>query len=94
MVREGVLQITCSHIESSGLYRKIHAKIGTDQGLEGASLQATSTADLFLLLQTPWTLQSKRRSKGGREEEEKGSGKPQNIKGTNDEMSKRGAPFL
>ena len=55
----------------SGLYRKIYVKAGADQRLRGASLQATSTADIFLLLQVPWTLQSKRGSRGRIEEKEK-----------------------
>ena len=92
-VGEGVPQIAHSHTKSFGLYRKIHVKTGVDQGLRGASLQATSTADLFLLLRAPWTLQSKKRSEGGREEEEKSSKNSKNSKRTNDGMSKRGAPF-
>ena len=56
MVGEDVPQITHNHTKSSGFYRKIDAKTGTDQGLGGASLQATSTADLFLFLQIPWIL--------------------------------------
>ena len=71
MVGEGIPQVTHSHTKSSGLYKKIHTKTGIDQGLEDASLQITSTADLFLLLQAPWTLQSDRRSGGEREEEMK-----------------------
>ena len=58
-------------MKSSGLYRKIHAKTGADQELGDASLRTTSTADLFLLLQAPWTLQSDRIFGGEREEEEK-----------------------
>ena len=69
MVGEDVFQIASSHTKSSGFYKKIHMKTGADQGLGGASLQATSTADLFLL-QVSWMLQSKRRSRGGREKEE------------------------
>ena len=71
MVGEGILQVAHSHMELSGLYRKIHTKTDANQGLGGTGLQATSTADLFLLLQVPWTLQSKRGSRGGIEEEEK-----------------------
>ena len=71
MVGEGIPQINHSHIKSSGLYRKIHMKTGIDQELGGASLQATSIVDLFLLLQVPWILQSKRRSRRGIVEEEK-----------------------
>ena len=70
MVREGILHITHSHTKSSGLYGKIDVKTSVDQKLEDASLQATSTADLFLL-QISWTLQSKRGSRGRIEEEEK-----------------------
>ena len=87
MVGEGIPQVTCSHIKLSDFYRKIHMKIGVDQRLGGASLQATSTADLFLLLQVPWTLQSNRRSRGGREEEEKNFRKSQNNKGIDHGMS-------
>ena len=71
IVGEGVPQVTCSHTELSGLYKKIHVKTGTDQGLGGASPQVTSIVDLFILLQVLWTLQSKRGSRGGIEEEEK-----------------------
>ena len=71
MVRDGVPQITHSHTKSSGLYRKIHAKTSADQELRDASLRTTLTADLFFLLQAPWTLQSDRKSRGGREKEEK-----------------------
>ena len=56
IVGEGILQVTCSHTESFDLYRKFHVKISIDQGLGGASLQATSTADMFFLLQVPWIL--------------------------------------
>ena len=63
--------MTHSHIKSFGLYKKIHAKTGADQGLGGASLQATLTASFFHLLQATWTLQNKRGFRGGREEEEK-----------------------
>ena len=75
MVGEGVSQVTHSHMESSGLYRKIHIKIGADQRLGDSSLQATSIADLFLLLQASWTLQNSRRSREGREKEDKSSKK-------------------
>ena len=47
MVGEGVSQVARSHTKSSGLYRKIHAKTGADQGLRDASLRTTSTADFF-----------------------------------------------
>ena len=69
MVGEDIPQVTRSHMKLSGLYRKIHAKTGADRNLGGASMQATSTADLFLLLQATWTLQNKKGSEGGREEE-------------------------
>ena len=68
MLGEKVSQITCSHMKSSSLYRKIHAKTGVDQGHEGANLQATSMIDLFFFLQTPWTLQRMKGSRGGGEE--------------------------
>ena len=58
-------------MKSSGLHKKIHAKTGIDQGLGGASLQATLTADLFLFLQASWTLQRMKRSRRAREKEEK-----------------------
>ena len=74
MVGEGVPQVTHSHTKLSSLYRKIYVKTGADQGFGGASLQATSTADLFLL-QAPWTLQSNREFKKGKEKEEKSSEK-------------------
>ena len=70
MIGEDVLQVTRSHMKSSGLYKKIHVKTGADQRLGGASLQAISTADLFLL-QVSWILQSKRGSREGIEEEKK-----------------------
>ena len=94
MVGEGIPQINHSHIKSSGLYRKIHMKTGIDQELGGASLQATSIVDLFLLLQVSWTQQSNKGSRGEREEEEKSSKKSQNKKGTNNGTSKIGAPLL
>ena len=50
MVGEDVPQVAHSHKKSSGLYKKIHVKIGVDQGLGGASMQVTSIVDLFLLL--------------------------------------------
>ena len=71
MVGDRILQITHSHMKSFGLYKKIHGKIGIDQGLGGASLQATLTADLFLFLQVPWILQKMKRYEGGREKEKK-----------------------
>ena len=70
IVREGVSQVTHSHTKSSDLYKKIHMKTGADQGVRGASLQATLTVDLFLFLQAPWILQRMKRSRGRREEEE------------------------
>ena len=94
IVGEGIFEVARSHTKSSNLYRKIYAKTGTDQGLGDASLQATSTTDLFFLLQAPWTLQSKRRSEEGREEEEKSSKRLKNNKRTNDGMSKRGASLF
>ena len=74
-VGEGILQIIHSHTKLFGLYKKIHTKTGADQGLGGASLQATSTVDLFLFLQAPWILQKMKECRGGREEEEKSSRK-------------------
>ena len=71
MIGESVPQVGHSHMKLSDLYRKIYAKIDIDQGLRDTSLRITSIADLFILLQVPWTLQSDRRSGGGREEEEK-----------------------
>ena len=53
MIGEGISHIICSHMESSTLYKKIHAKTGADQGLEDASLQVISITNLFLLLQAP-----------------------------------------
>ena len=71
MVGEGVPQVTHSHTKSSGLYKRIHVKTSTDQGLGDASLRITSIADLVLLLQAPWIFQNDRISRGGREEEDK-----------------------
>ena len=81
IVREGVLHITHSHTESSGLYRKIHTKTDADQGLGGASLQAILTVDLFFFLQAPWTLQRMKKSRGGREGKEKSFEKIKTSKG-------------
>ena len=80
MIEEDVPPIIHSHTESSSLYRKIHMKIGIDQGLGGASLQIILTTDLFLLLQALWTLQSSRGSGEEKEEEEISSGKSKNSK--------------
>ena len=51
-----------------------------DQEFGDASLQATSTADFFLLLQAPWTLQSSRRSGGEKKENKKSFEKSKNGK--------------
>ena len=81
MLGKDILQITHSHMKVSSLYQKIYAKIGTDQGLRGASLQATLMADLFLFLQASWALQRIKRSREGREEKEKNSKKIKTSKG-------------
>ena len=78
---EDVPQVAHSHTKMSGLYKKIHVKTGADQGLGGASLQATLTADLFLFLQAPWALQKMKGSRGEREEREKSSRKIKTSKG-------------
>ena len=78
---DNVPQVARSHTKMSGLYKKIHMKTGADEGLGGANLQATLTADLFLFLQAPWTLQKMKRSRGGREKKEKSSEKIKTSKG-------------
>ena len=95
MVREDVPQVTHNHTKSSGLYRKIHMKTGTDQGLGCASLQASSMADLFFFLQAPWMLQRMKESGGGRQkEEEKSYKKIKTSKRIDIFMPRIGGPFL
>ena len=64
-------------------------KTGADEGLGGANLQATLTADLFLFLQAPWTLQKMKRSRGGGEEEKKSYRKIKTSKGRMYDAKKR-----
>ena len=93
IIEEGILKITHSHTKLSGLYKKIHAKTGADQGLRGASLQTTLMADLFLFLQAPWTLQKMKRSRGGREREEKSSEKIKTSKERDLSCQEEVSPF-
>ena len=89
MVGEGVPQVTCSHTKLSGLYRKIHAKTGADQGLEDQENNLFCSS-FFKYLRHPKQERIKRKNRGGGEEAPKIKKHQRNDHGT----SKREDPFL